>query len=79
MTMYAYCVYSAILKSPNQLSENDWKLFSVVSSVMSYTVTVSFCHSTWIRYQKALLGSWLKNTEVFLTSFISTQNHTIAG
>jgi hypothetical protein len=25
------------------------------------------------------LGPWLSNTEVYLTPFISTQNHTIAG
>jgi hypothetical protein len=29
--------------------------------------------------RKALLTPWLKNTEVYLTPFISTQNHTIAG
>ena len=29
--------------------------------------------------RKALLTPWLNNTEVYLTPFISTQNHTIAG
>jgi hypothetical protein len=49
--------------------------------VSAYTVTVSFCcsnlHESGTR--NALLGSWLNNTEVYLTPFISTQNHTIAG
>jgi hypothetical protein len=27
----------------------------------------------------ALLGPWPNNTEVYLTTFISTQNHTVTG
>ena len=29
--------------------------------------------------RNALLSPWLNNTEVYLTPFISTQHHTIAG
>jgi hypothetical protein len=29
--------------------------------------------------RNAILGPWLNNSEVYLTPFISTQNHAIAG
>ena len=58
--MYVYCVYPAISKGPKQLSKclkiaetivvlNVFK--GVIWDVSVYTVTVSFCCSTGIRYQ----------------------------
>jgi hypothetical protein len=86
--MYVNCVYPAISKSPKQLP-NCLKIaetrvvltvfIGVICSVSAYIVTVSLCCSTWIRNRKALLDPWLNNTEVYLTPFIVTENHTIAG
>jgi len=59
--MYAYCVYPAISKSPKHLPyclkiiETSVFLIvfdDVICDVSAYTVTVSVCRSTWIRYQK---------------------------
>jgi hypothetical protein len=41
----------------------------VICDVSAYTVTVSFCRFTWIRYQNALFSPWLTITEVYFTSF----------
>jgi len=53
----------------------------MVSSVMSALILLPFLsvalHESGTR--NALLGPWLNNTEVYLTPFISTQNHIIAG
>ena len=50
-------------------------------SVMSALILLPFLsvslHESGIR--NALLGPWLNNTEAYLTPFISTKNHTIAG
>ena len=85
-TMYLYCVYPAISKSPKHLP-NCLKITEarvalivfngVICDVSTYTVTISFCRSSWSRYQKS--GPWPNNTKVYLTPFISTQNHTMAG
>jgi hypothetical protein len=40
--------------------------------IAAYNVTVFFLSL----YRNALLGPWLNNTEVYLTPFIGTQNHT---
>ena len=64
MTMYVYCVYPAISKGPEQLPNflkiaktsvilNVFK--GVICDVSTYTVTVSFCYSTGIRYQKSYI------------------------
>ena len=55
MTMYVYCVYSAISKIPKQLP-NFLKIIEasvvlivfigVICDVSDYAVIVSFCHST---------------------------------
>jgi hypothetical protein len=34
----------------------------VICDVSTYTFTVSFCRSTWIRYQQCVIGSWPNNT-----------------
>ena len=58
--MYVYCVYSAISKGQKQLPNclkitetsvvlNVFK--GVICDVSTYTVTISFCFSTGIRYQ----------------------------
>jgi hypothetical protein len=53
----------------------------MVSSVTSELTLLLFIsvapHESATR--NALLGPWLNNTEVNLTPFIGTQNHTIAG
>ena len=53
----------------------------MVSSIKSALILLPFLsvtlHESGTR--NALLGPWLNNTEVYLTPFISTQNHTIAG
>ena len=62
MTMYVYCVYPAISKSPKQLPNclkiaktsivlNVFK--DIICDISAYTVTVSFCCSTGIRYQNS--------------------------
>jgi hypothetical protein len=48
----------------------------ILCNVSAYTNTVSFCRSTYIRYQKSVITSM---TKVYLTSFSSTKNHTITG
>jgi RNase P/RNase MRP subunit p30 len=59
-TMYVYCVYHAISKSPKHLpnclkiTETSFVLI-VFNGGSAYTVTVSFCRSTWIRYQKCFI------------------------
>ena len=77
-TMYVYCVYPAISKSSKQLpnclkiTETSVVLIifiCVICDVRTYTVTVSFCCSTWIRYQKYFIP-WPNNTEVYLTPLI---------
>jgi hypothetical protein len=35
----------------------------VICDVSAYTVTLSFCRSTWIRYQNALFSPWLTISE----------------
>ena len=50
-TMYIYCVYPAISKNVVLIV-----LYGVICDERTYTVTVSFCRSTWIRYQK-----WFKS------------------
>ena len=60
--MYVYCVYPAIRKGPKQLP-NCLKIvetnvvLNVFKGVITYTitVTVSFCCSTGIRYQKSYI------------------------
>jgi hypothetical protein len=53
----------------------------MVSPVTSVLILLPFLsvaqHESGTR--NALLGPWPNNTEVYLTPFISTQNHTIAG
>jgi len=62
--MYVYSVYPTISKSPKQLPNclkkaetsvvlNVFKC--VICDVSTYTVTVSFCCSTGIRYQKSYI------------------------
>ena len=68
-TMYVYCIYSSLSKSPKQL-QNCLKIAEtiivlivfngVICDVSAYTVTVSFCCSTWIRYQKCFIRSMTK-------------------
>jgi len=50
---------------------------SVTSSLLLLPFLSVALHESSTR--NALLGPWPNNTEVYLTSFISTQNHTIAG
>ena len=60
MTMYVYCDYPAISKGPKQLP-NCLKIaetsvvLDIFKDVSAYTVTVFFCCSTWIRYQKTYI------------------------
>jgi hypothetical protein len=67
--MYVYCVYSAISKSPKQLSiclkisETSVVLIvfnGVTCAISSYTVTVSLCRSTRITYHKCFIRSMTK-------------------
>ena len=62
--MYVYCVYPAISKGSKQLPNclkiaetsvvlNVFK--DVICNVSAYTVTISFCCSTGIRYQKSYI------------------------
>ena len=59
--MYVYCVYPAISRGPKELpnflkiAETNvvLKVFkNVICDISAYTVTVSFCCSTGMRYQK---------------------------
>ena len=68
-TMYVYCVYPAMSKSTNQLLnclkivETSFVLIvfnGVICDVSAYTVTVSVCLSTYIRYQKSFIRSTTK-------------------
>ena len=68
--MYVYCVYPAISKSPKQLpnclkrAEISVVLIvfnGVLCDVSAYTVTISFCRSTGIRYQKCFIRSMTKS------------------
>ena len=63
-TMYVSCVYPAISKSLKQLpnclkiAETNFDLIvfnGVICDVSTYTVTIPFCCSTWIRYQKCFI------------------------
>ena len=84
--MYVYCAYPTISKSPKHLP-NCLKITetSVVLIVFNGAICVSGLililyinlHESGTR--NVLLGPWPNNTEVYLTPFISTQNHTIAG
>jgi hypothetical protein len=75
--MYVYCFYSAISKSPKHLS-NCLKIIEtsvvlivfngVICDVRTYTVTVSFCRSTWIRHQKCFIRSMTLRTLHFFGS-----------
>ena len=74
-TMYAYCLYPAMFQSPKQLhyclkiaktSVFLIVLNGVLYEVPAYTVTVYFCHSTWIRYQKSLIRSFTLITLKFI-------------
>jgi hypothetical protein len=56
--MYVFCFYPAISERPKQLpncmkiAESSIVLIvfnGAICDVSTYTVTVSFCHSTWIR------------------------------
>jgi len=62
--MYVYCVYSAMSKSPKQqpncmrIAKTSIVLIvfnGVLYHVHTYTATVSYCCSTWIRYQKSYI------------------------
>ena len=62
--MYVYCVYPAISKGPKQLPNclklTETSVFlnvfkGVICDVSAYTVTVSFCCSSGIRYQKSYI------------------------
>ena len=64
-TMYVYCVYLVISKSPKQMSyflklAETSVVLNVFSDVIAYTVTVSFCRATWIRYQKCFIWPMTK-------------------
>ena len=75
--MYVYCFYSAISKSPKHLS-NCLKIIEtsvvlivfngVICDVRTYTVTVSFCCSTWIRRHKCFIRSMTLRTLHFFGS-----------
>ena len=62
--MYVYCAYPAISSSPKQLP-NCLKIVEtsvvlivfngVIFDVSAYNITVSFCRSTWITYQKLFI------------------------
>jgi hypothetical protein len=60
-TMYVYCVYPAISRGPKELpnflkiAETCVVLNVFICDVSAYTVTVSFCCSTGIRYQKSYI------------------------
>jgi hypothetical protein len=62
-----------------KLSENSRdKCFSSVTSAFILLPFLSVAlHESGTK--NALLGPLLNNTEVFLTPFISTQNHTLGG
>jgi hypothetical protein len=81
-TMYVNCVYPAISKSPKQLpnflkiAETSVVLIvfnCVVCDVSAYTVVVSFCRSTWIRYQKCFIRSM--TSVLILLLFLSVALH----
>ena len=68
--MYVYCVYPAISKSPKQLpnclKRAEISVVLIVFNghpcdVSAYTVTVSFCRSTEIRYQKCSIRYMTKS------------------
>jgi len=47
-------------KVQNIMSENSLNsvvLIVFIGVISAYTVTVSFCHSIWIRYQKCFIRS----------------------
>jgi hypothetical protein len=79
------CLYCYIKKSTTnvKLSENIWNKRRSNRFQWRHLwcqhlyVTVSSCRSSESGTSNALLGPWLNNTEVYLTPFISTQNHTI--
>jgi len=56
--MYTYCVYPAMSKSQRQVpsclkrAETSIVFNGVLYHTCTYTVTVSYHHSTWNRYQK---------------------------
>jgi hypothetical protein len=51
----------------------------VICSVSACTVTISFCSSTWIRYQKSFIRSMTKWHWRLFEPFICIWNHTIGG
>ena len=72
------CLFCNIKKSKttDKSSENSIVLIVFIGVICDYIISVAL-HESGTR--NALLGSWLNNTEVYLTPFISTQNHIIAG
>ena len=82
--MYIYCVYPAISKSPDHLPNclkitETYAFNGVLCDVSAYTITFLSVAPHESGTSNALLGPWHTNTEVYLTPFVSTQNHTIAG
>ena len=75
-------VYPAIWKNPKQLP-NCVKIAetSIVLIVFNGVILLTFLSVTLYESgtRNALLGPWLNNTEVYLTCFISTKNHTVEG
>jgi hypothetical protein len=57
-------------KTTAKLSENSWNSIvlivsnSVLCEVHTNTVTVSFCHFTWIEYQKSFIWSMTKKNQL---------------
>ena len=85
-TINVHCVLSCNIKkskTPTKLSENNcntrrrsnsfyWRLLW-----RQCLYCCRFLHESGTR--NALLGPWPNNTEVYLTTFISTHNHTVVG
>ena len=70
--MYVYCVYPAISKGPKQLP-NCLKIAE--ASVILIVFIGVICDVSAILLPFFSVSLRLNNTEVYLTSFISTQNH----
>ena len=89
LTLYIYCVYPAMSKSPKQepscLKIAETSIIIIFFKGVLYAVHHLYCYDfllslymNQIPERKALLGTWRNNTEVYLNPFISTQNHIIA-
>ena len=82
--MYVHCVYPAISETPKHLpnclkiAETSVVLVvfnEVICDVSAYTVTVSFCRSTWIRYQKCFIRSMSKHWSAFDPLYQYSKSH----